>query len=526
MLRFRSIAFFLILTSTTTLFAQNTATYYWDWTAIWNGVRYVNRPVSVDPDVSTNARTTGLGMGIFRLNNGLYNIAQAKALDAANYYGAMGPAYNTNPNYVGDHVDAIIRRDDGSYNRAIDFYAFPVNSYLRTLSDASVKQDPSDTLPGNLGTTESQGLNWQFGAGFTAILAPRLNTDPLNTQRVVAFFSAEAYPTDEGIAGHLIGFASRSVANSSTADPFTIPFSGTWKNASSYNDGESKLARGVPLNTLHLKNFTPVLAARADTGIRSPSIAGGRFFTGLAGWYSDGYYYLMTSTLLSKYFTQCGVYPTGHALGLMLVRFKADLTGSSGYGGLWLDSNGRPQVELYYSDTQNGTKYFHALPYPDRLLSFSDDNKVWSCSSPNRAQFSGCCNNPAVPAANAIIEYPNDGGFVGIPSSTFVGYNGCNRYVVLSSNNPPSTGNTEARILRLTDSNGACGAGNPTFTFAEAMRVSMPLPTGYDTDVFYRTVLPNFTIFNSTTLAGYRHVRNTSTGRHGQLPMTVAGSLP
>lgn len=43
---------------------------------------------------------------------------------------------------------------------------------------------------------------------------------------------------------------------------------------------------------------------------------------------------------------------------------------------------------------------------------------------------------------------------------------------------------------------------------------------------WYRTVLPNFTPFNATTLSGFRHVRNTSTGRHGQLPMTVPGSLP
>jgi hypothetical protein len=64
-----------------------------------------------------------------------------------------------------------------------------------------------------------------------------------------------------------------------------------------------------------------VVAARGDGGIRTQaydtaitSVGGARYFNGLAGWYQDGYHYLMTSTLLSRNRPDCAGNPTSPAI--------------------------------------------------------------------------------------------------------------------------------------------------------------------------------------------------------------------
>jgi hypothetical protein len=134
--------------------------------------------------------------------------------------------------------------------------------------------------------------------------------------------------------------------------------------------------------------------------------------------------------------------PTRMVTGMVLFRIRTDLSGTSGYGGLWLDTNKRPQVEIYRSTTPGGTRSFIALPHPEKLVSFSDDNRPYGSGPPqcsidvdNRQNFTGCCDNPAAPAANALILYP--GRPIGeqlAVSATFTWQDPCSRYVVL---NPP-----------------------------------------------------------------------------------------
>lgn len=50
--------------------------------------------------------------------------------------------------------------------------------------------------------------------------------------------------------------------------------------------------------------------------------------------------------------------------------------------------------------------------------------------------------------ANVLIDYPSgDAGWIAIPTSTLVGSNGWDRYIVLANRN-------ETRIMRLSDLNG------------------------------------------------------------------------
>src|SRR5207253_1654358 len=235
-----------------------------------------------------------------------------------------------------------------------------------TLADKSVKQDPADILPtkyqqttsgGTMEQSVSQGTLWQFGSGFTAFDGPPLATDAAGSRRVYAFFNPESYPGDGGIGGHLIGFASVSVPAGAHAIPPL--WSSVWKDATSPNDGDYKLTNNIPLRTLYLREVTPVIAFRGDERIRE-NIAGGRMVTGMTGWYRSGYLYLYMSTYLSfdasDYRCFSPPLPTVTISGMALFRIRVDLTGTSGFGGLWLDASKRPQVELYRSTIAGGPK--------------------------------------------------------------------------------------------------------------------------------------------------------------------------
>jgi hypothetical protein len=142
--------------------AQFTPTYWTDWSEIFTSppavVRHYSQPVSLYPDTTGLTRTSGLGMSSLHINASIYSISQAKSAKAgdpyaypydpdANYGGDMGPWYSTNPGYVGDHVDMLLRRDvDGVYDAAKDFFALPRNNQLYTLADATVKQASVDAL--------------------------------------------------------------------------------------------------------------------------------------------------------------------------------------------------------------------------------------------------------------------------------------------------------------------------------------------------------------------------------------------
>jgi hypothetical protein len=249
-------------------------------------------------------------MGTFHLTGAVFTIFQAATHTASNPAGDF-ENYATDPAQVGDHLDAFYRYDDvgdpnydGSYDRLPDFLSLPPNGQLHTLSDDSVKQAPSDILPVPYQQASSTGTLWQDGSAFTAFTGPNLATDPVGSQRVYSFFNVESYPADQGVGGHLIGFASVSVPSGSRAVPKL--WTGVWKDATSPNDGEFKQAQipPLPLRTLYLKEFTPVIAFRGDTGIRRDmtnprEIALGRYLIGKTGWYHEGYFYLFMTTLMS-----------------------------------------------------------------------------------------------------------------------------------------------------------------------------------------------------------------------------------
>lgn len=423
-----------------------------------------SQPISLCPDSNMVdqppcpcPRASGYGMGIFHLNGAIYTIFQANTHTVSNPAGDFGN-YNTDPANVGDHLDAFYRYDDtgdpnydGTYDRLPDFFALPANGQLHTLADDSVKQISTDTLPVPYRQSSSTGTTWQDGSAFTAFDGPALATDPAGSRRVYALFTVESYPADQGIGSHLLGFASVVVASGSRVIPPL--WSGRWKDATSLNDGEYKLNHQLPLHTLYLKEFTPVIAFRGDTGIRGDaSIFGGRYFTGLTGWYRDGYFYLFTNTLLSEDVNDhCVALPTRPVLGFFLARIRADSTGANGFGGLWLDGTKRPQLEVFQASTMGGTKSFVALPHPENIVSFSDDNKTIegdACDKAFRQNFDGCCSNPAVPASRALIAYPNPNAYTGLapPSANFVWQDPCGRYIIL---NPPGAEPDAPDIRRL-----------------------------------------------------------------------------
>jgi hypothetical protein len=167
------------------------------WTTPGTPLEHPEQPVSLCPD--NNAvdeppcpcpRNSGFGMGIFPLNGAIYTIFQSKVLAPSNPPGDF-ENYNTDPANVGDHLDAFSRYDDtgdpnrdGKYDRLPDFFAFPPNGQLHTLSDDSVKQSTDDTLPLPYQQSSSTGTAWQVGSAFTAFVGPRLESDPVGSQRV------------------------------------------------------------------------------------------------------------------------------------------------------------------------------------------------------------------------------------------------------------------------------------------------------------------------------------------------------
>jgi hypothetical protein len=433
-------------------------------------------------------------------------------------FNAQDRGHTIDSNYIGDHVDALIRYDsDGSYQKAPHFLTLLPNGQLTTYFDASVKEFPGDP------TVPPTGVNWQIGSGFTPILGPTLTTDPPNNLRVYAFFAPESQ-YDKGVGGHQLGFASTLVPTGSTS-PFTFPASSLWRDSTSYNDGSNKLSRQVPLYTLYVSNYTPVVSFRGDTGIASQMTNNGRYVGGLTGWYSNGYFYLLLGTGLSQWVPECSPsYPTSVVYGaLLLLRVKSDTTTAN---GLYLDATKRPQVEMLYSDTAGGPKYFHILPHPDKVITFADDNKPYQCTGDNRQNFTGCCDNPPVPAANAaILTFPSSVPYLGyLPSSTTPGYLGANEYVTLSEISPQAP-NFNARILRITPT----GITSPFFWFANVATVTHPTPAGYSVDTAYYAVNPNIAPLNpsssgSPTL-GYRHVLKASSSCEGQAAMTFVPNL-
>lgn len=584
------------------------------WTTPGTAVPH-NGPVTLCPDGNAVdappcpcPRTTGFSMGAFHLNGAVFSTFQAATHTASNP-GTGYETYQTDPASVGDHLDAFFRYDDtgnaaydGSYDRLPDYFSLPPNGQLHTLADDSVKQDPGDTLPVPYQQHVSQGTAWQVGAGFTTFVGPKLNTDAAGAQRVYAFFAPESYPADQAQAGHLVGFASVPVPSNSRSIPKL--WTGVWKDAASQNDAEYKLAHNVPLRTLYLQEFTPIIAFRGDAGIRRDmtnprGIGLPRLVIGMTGWYRDGYFYLLTTTLVSTNIASDWCYTpareTRPTYGQVLFRIRADLTGTSGYGGLWLDANKRPQVELFRSTQYDGPKSFIALPNPESVVSFSDDDRQKGSGPPqcadidNRQLFTGCCTNPAVPAAYARIPYPGRpvGEQLGA-SSTFTFEDNCSRYVVLnpvaeenpapnapawqsnhtyargdvitvsgrgfvctqagqSGATPPTwpslpwytdlgadvTDNTVtwrfavgSLLLRLRDNASTCGTGDPAYTVEDAGMLLHPYPNGYGRDEFYGPWANVVPLPGAAgTLLGYRPVRNVADNTEGQMSFTVMPDL-
>lgn len=491
-------------------------------------------------------RSAGTGMGIFHINGVIYSVYGNKQLGPANDQGDIDH-FNTTPTYVGDHVDAFYRYDsDGSYDRVFDLLAFPQNQYLHTLADDTVRQeDAPDQLPsvyttnpyGPLEATNSTGTDWQTES-VASFVGPPLSTDASGSQRVYAFFGIESYPGDQGVGAHMIGFASISVPLGTTS--FSFPTSGLnnamWKDSSSPNDGDYKQANDQPLRTLYLQQVTPVLAFRGEscspntacavpvTYNGSPAVLGGaRRFGGMSGWYRDGYFYLLIGLDLSTFSDSCNDGPTTYTRGLALVRVKADPSGTSGFRGLWLDSSNRPSVEFYRVAGPLAGQ-FVALPYPDQIVSFLDDNRSSACvGGYNRQYFVGAGTNPPEVAADFNIPYPADigsGSQVPQPSANFSFDDSCTRYVVISQGvNIPSTGNTVSNLLAITDAN--CGTGDPRFAFAHGGSISYPLPTGYTVDMYSLGIWPNMIPVDTTTLVGYRHVVDSATNIEEHYSFTV-----
>lgn len=148
------------------------------------------------------------------------------------------------------------------------------------------------------------------------------------------------------------------------------------KQAPSDTLPEYKQAHGLPLHTLYLKEFTPVIAFRGDTGIRrdmpapKTKLRQGRYVFGMTGWYRAGYFYLIMTTLLSSDIPDSCVpsRPTHAGEGIALFRIRADTVGTLGFRGLWLDGTKRPQVEIYRSSTLGGPKSFFPLPFPEKIV--------------------------------------------------------------------------------------------------------------------------------------------------------------
>lgn len=489
----------LVLASSLSAFGQPVSvTYHPNWYDMWTSgsheTHHSNQPISFTPDCTSFSqcpRYSGYGHGMFRYAGLLYHFFQ----------GHDKSQVVESPGWVGDHIDSLQRRDsDGFYERIPDFFALPPFSQLDTQWDTSVY--PLNTpLPRN-------GTAWQVGSGFAPIVGPPLAADPPGSTRFYYFFAPES-KFDHGYGGHLLGFASQAAT---AALSLPVAWSSVWRDTSSRNDGTFRLSNNLPLRTLHLSNFTPVLKFRADPDISGSTQEGARVFGGLAGWYDGGWFYLLTSTLLSVDSTQnCNpvYYPTKPSLGLLMIRVKHDPTRNDS-GGLALDSSRRPIIEILASSYPGGPMAFQPLPNSDEPLSFSDDDKPWLCTSPSRLSYAGCCSNPAFSASRTLLTFPDDPGFTGLPSNVFLSQNGRDRYVVLSSNSPQA-GDYRFRLLRVSRT----GLSSPYFAFSSGGEWSHADPAGYRVSANYYAALPNVTTLTSGSLIGFRTAEKDVPGEEG-----------
>lgn len=537
----RSFLFFSIAIAISVSVSAQVVT-YWDgpfverWSSPGNTTSH-DGPVSICIPESSDSRCpneAGWGSGMFHLNGVIYNLFLGNSRTAANAQGDIDN-YLTNPDYIGDHVDAFFRYDsDGTYGRVFNFFTLPRNGDLHTLADSSVRQEDSpDELPSVYQTTISQRTDWQ-GGGVAGFLGPKLDTDPPGSQRFFAFGGIGSHPLDGGDGAHLIAFASVSVP--AGVQSFYVPFSSWWKDSSSANDPEYKLAHNIPLRTLHVKEFTPVLIFRGEGDLPVHAPGGGpaaiknpQYLHGASGWYHNGYFYLLLALNMTEYRDGvCGVpRETTGRIGLILVRVKTDLTGAHGYGGLWLDSAGRPQIDLY---RVNGTlpRAFVPLPHPDQVVSFTEGTYAALCAGGyNRQFFAGAGANPPEYAADFSLHYPAsvgsfDQAFL-LPSSVFT-FDGCTQYIVMNKEvDVPPEGNTRAYVMSVTDAN--CSGSTPQPTFAHAGVIDYPLPGSsgqYTVDVFTSGAWPNVSpMIDNTTLLGYRTVLDTTTNVEAQYSFTM-----
>jgi hypothetical protein len=273
-------------------------------------------------------------------------------------------------------------------------------------------------------------------------------------KRAYAFFSA-ASPLDQQLGGHLIGFAS-SASFAEDKPPYSIPVTNAWKDASSANDGSYKQRHSLPLRTLYLKEFTPVIAMRGDPGLRLPKkdIGAPRLVTAMTAWFADGYFLLLMRTVLSKNSPDpcADRLATQLTYGLALFRLRANLASNLTANGLYLDDRGRPDAEIFNTKTRT----FDKVPNPEELISFSDDKRKSICGPyHNRLSYSGCCANPNHPGSDYLITVSTIAPDLLTPESAIVSADGCSRDISLLAATRP----VRRYTLRVEDSN--CGKSAP-----------------------------------------------------------------
>lgn len=431
----------------------------------------------------------GYGMGLFHAgeqNRYRYNVMQTRV-----HQKTWDP-----DRHVGDHLGAVIEdTQTGTTQFSDSFYALPEQRNLSTLWDPSVG-----------GSEPPRGLTWQIGSGFAAMIGPPLEGD-VEKQRIYAFAAPES-EFDAGIGGHFLIFASHPFPEDRPL--IQIPWNATWKDMWSQNDPVCRLSRGLPLRTLFLENATPVVSLRGDPTIDPENLLpGSRHFGGLAGWYDDGHFYLLTATILSRYAPRCGgTVLTAPAIGLILMRIRFDPRSRN---GLALDHLGRPFVEIYANDRRTNVRGFVPLPDSSSPISFLDDFYPFTCEVASRQAYDGCCTNPPIPALDALLPYPGDDGFIGFPTAAFRGAGG-DVYVPVS----PIDRAEQARIMRFRR---RTQEGDP-FRISHVATVDMPTPAGLQMNGAYPFILPNLG-FQNGTLIGFRHYQNPRTWCQGQLEFTV-----
>jgi hypothetical protein len=207
-----------------------------------------------------------------------------------------------------------------------------------------------------------------------------------------------------------------------------------------------------------LKELTPVIAMRGDTGLHLPKkdIGAARLVTAMTAWFADGYFFLLMRTVLSKDTPDpCGDrLSTQLTYGLALFRVRANLASNLTANGLYLDDQRRPEVAIFNTKTRT----FDLLPHPEELLSFSDDKRTSICGPYyNRLLYSGCCANPGRPGADYLLTVLNVPPDQLTPQGTIPAADGCGRDINLISQPRPG----KRRVLQIRDSN--CGKSEPKY---------------------------------------------------------------